>query len=296
MLYLLILTALLVVAGIGLNLQQSRAASRKERAAALERVAAVQARVAERVVALFDAVAEARGGARQTAAAFAAVEQAFRRASDAYAQAARAAERVQELAGGTPLSQVRQEAAAAAQQLEAVLPLLDDLEAQLMAFRHRQEEAPRRVQEARERLSRLEAELQATAATLGLDLPLARQVAQMCHFLGRVEAELQGGNPIGALQKAEDLAISLENLAGELATYRSAAAALAQARDEVTALAAGTGTAPLLDQARRILAELPGHLAAGRLDHFQSGLLALQDHLRQARSKSRELGRRSGIH
>lgn len=65
--------------------------SARERRRLLEqeaaKVAAVQARVAERVVGLFGQVSDARPGSGRTAAAFAAVERAFQRAAAAYGTA-----------------------------------------------------------------------------------------------------------------------------------------------------------------------------------------------------------------
>ncbi|MFO7172732.1 MAG: hypothetical protein DIU70_007180 [Bacillota bacterium] len=288
-----LLLAMLTILGVGYALTLRQAARERRRRLEQEtaRVAAAQARVAERVVALFGQVTDARPGAGRTAAAFAAVERAFQRAAAAYDAACQQAEEVRERAARGDLSGVRQQAAAAIRALEAVHPLLDELEAALRAYRQRWAEAEARIREVRERLAAARRDLAAAAAAGAPDLPVAGQLARMEQFLDQAVVELRKDNPVAALQKAEDVAISLERVESEVSQYRSAAVALQQAREELDALrrtaADRPGAAALLQEAEELLGACAGHLAAGRLDHLEVSLLQVQERLRQVRRLGR---------
>lgn len=259
------------------------------------------ARVAERVVDLFDAVRRAREGGGRTASAFAAVERAFEEATRIYNDAAGLMEAVRKAAGRGDWRLLREKEPEVRRHLDAVSGALDRLESQFAAFRAEWEAGPSAVEEAAARVEALARRLEAVEARLGFAVPARRQVESLRAFLDRARADLSAGNPVGARHKAEDLAVRLPRVEEDVWLYESAAGALEEAaadlaQAEAEAAARGPVGREHLDAARAALAELRPLVERGHLERFQQRLGDLRASLRAAQGSGRPGGGTGTVH
>lgn len=253
------------------------------------------ARVAERVVNLFDAVSRAREGGGRTASAFEAVERAFEAATRAYGPIPAEMEAVREAAARGNWQVLREKEPGIRHRLEAVAPLLDRLEEQLAAFRAQWEAAPRDVNAAAEAVRDVRERLDRVEARLGFPVPARRMVESLGSYVDRARADLDAGNPVAARHKAEDVRVRLQAVSEEVGRYESAAGAIDQVEADLAALDEGAAArlAALLGaEPGGPVAALRDLVQSGDLERFQTRLGEVVSAIRAARRGGAEGSRR----
>lgn len=239
----------------------------------------------EQVIAISGRTDLVRRSSGATGRAFAAVEEAFAKATGGYSRLSEAIEEVErELGRGRTgsIGQAERDLKQALADLKALSRRLDEWEA---LWR----EAPEAIEGVAAQL----ADLEALFARAGRPERFTAQMTNLAAYLAKARATLAGGNPTEAKAQVADLRLAISKLRSQVSEDLSAASALAEAEAELeralevwrrfqAAVEPGS-EAPLpaaLATAHSALAEAKREAAAGDLDGAAQALFRLREALR----------------